>query len=188
MGIYHMINWFFVFSLLGYLLECVVLTYENRKLVFNRGFGHGPFCIIYGFGALGAVTLLSPIGGSMVKLYVASMVMATVMELITAAMMIRLFGYLWWDYSKKPFNYKGIICLESSLAWGILGIIFIRFLNGFVYNLVGYVPDSIGKKLALGLVAFYFLDFVYCIRVRLRGSDEAEDGEKEPVIGRLKLY
>lgn len=188
MGIYRMINWFFMFSLLGYLLECVVLTYENRKPVFNRGFGHGPFCIIYGFGALGAVWLLGPMSGSVVKLYFASMVMATVMELITAAMMIRLFGCLWWDYSKKPFNYKGVICLESSLAWGILGIIFVRFLNGFVYSLVGYVPDHIGKRLALGLVLFYLLDFAYCIRVRMKASDAVEDGEEEQVIGRLKLY
>ena len=43
MNIYYMINWFFLCSLLGYLLECVVLTYENRTPVLNRGFGHGPF-------------------------------------------------------------------------------------------------------------------------------------------------
>ena len=64
MSIYHMINWFFVFSLLGYLLECVVLTYENKTPVINRGFGHGPFCIIYGFGALGAVALLTPLAAA----------------------------------------------------------------------------------------------------------------------------
>ena len=56
MNIYYMINWFFLCSLLGYLLECVVLTWENHTPVLNRGFGHGPFCIIYGFGALGART------------------------------------------------------------------------------------------------------------------------------------
>ena len=45
------------------------------------------------------------------------MTMATTMELITANVMIRLFGSFWWDYSHKPFNYRGITCLESSLAW-----------------------------------------------------------------------
>ena len=52
MTIYHTINWFFAFSFIGYLLECTVLSYENRSPVLNRGFGHGPFCVIYGFGAL----------------------------------------------------------------------------------------------------------------------------------------
>ncbi|MGL6221124.1 MAG: putative ABC transporter permease, partial [Lacrimispora sphenoides] len=51
MSIYHRINCFFLFSLLGYLLECSVLSFENKRPVLNRGFGHGPFCIIYGFGA-----------------------------------------------------------------------------------------------------------------------------------------
>lgn len=187
MSIYRMINWFFVFSLIGYLLECAVLTYENKKPVWNRGFGHGPFCIIYGFGALGAVVLLSPIAGNPVKLYIAAMMMATAMELITAAMMIRMFGCIWWDYSKKPFNYKGIICLQSSLAWGILGIVFFHFLNEFVHSLVGYLPDHIGKRMALSLVVFYLIDFAYSVRVRLKESEE-DRVESSPVIGRLKWY
>ncbi len=132
MSIYHRINCFFLFSFLGYLLECAVLSYENKRPVFNRGFGHGPFCIIYGFGSVGASVLLSPFIDSPVRLYFASMVMATFMELVTAYMMIKLFGSFWWDYSRKPFNYKGIICLESSIAWGFLGIFYFRFLSGFV--------------------------------------------------------
>ena len=121
MTIYHTINWFFAFSFIGYLLECTVLSYENRRPVLNRGFGHGPFCVIYGFGALGACLILEPLAGQPVELYFASVVMATSMELVTAHIMIKLFGAFWWDYSQKPFNYKGIICLESSIAWGFLG-------------------------------------------------------------------
>ena len=120
MSIFNYVNWFFMYSFLGYLLECIVLTIEYKKPVVDRGFGHGPFCIIYGFGAVGACLLLSPLSDHPVELYTASMTMATTMELITANVMIRLFGSFWWDYSHKPFNYRGIICLESSLAWGLL--------------------------------------------------------------------
>ena len=77
MTIYHTINWFFAFSFIGYLLECTVLSYENRRPVLNRGFGHGPFCVIYGFGALGACLILEPLAGQPVALYFASVVMAT---------------------------------------------------------------------------------------------------------------
>ena len=183
MNIYYMINWFFLCSLLGYVLECIVLTYENRTPVLNRGFGHGPFCIIYGFGAIGANLLLSPLAGSPVKLYLAAMIMATFMELVTARAMIRLFGSFWWDYSKKKFNYKGIICLESSLGWGLLGIVYFRFLNGFPLHLAGYVPQRFEKRMAVILVLFYLIDFIYCLRVQIRERDE----EHEPVIGRLSV-
>ncbi len=183
MNVYYMINWFFLCSLLGYLLECVVLTYENRTPVLNRGFGHGPFCIIYGFGAIGANFLLSPLADSTVKLYMAAMIMATVMELVTARAMIRLFGSFWWDYSMKKFNYKGIICLESSLGWGLLGIVYFRFLNGFLMHLTGFVPQRFEKRLAVTLVLFYLTDFLWCLQHQIRTRGE----EQKQVIGRLSV-
>lgn len=185
MTVYHMVNWFFAFSFLGYLLECVVLSYENRQLVLNRGFVHGPFCIIYGFGAVGAYYVLAPFSQEPLKLYIASMLMATVMELVTAHVMARLFGSFWWDYSHKAFNYKGMICLESSLAWGALGIVFFRFLDRFVHNLVSYVPTELERILAVGLLMFYLLDFTYSMHIQLKASD---DEDEPPAIGRLKIY
>ena len=184
MDIYHIVIWFFLCSLLGYLLECVVLSAEHKTPVLNRGFGHGPFCIIYGFGALGASILLKPVSDSYVELYLASMIMATLMELFTASVMIHLFGSFWWDYSEKPFNYKGIICLESSLGWGLLGIVYYGFLNGFLHHLAGLVPENLEKGLAMSLLFFYISDFLYCFRQALR---EDHEGEEEPVIGRLSI-
>ena len=43
------------------------------------------------------------------------MLMATTMELITAKIMIRLFGAFWWDYSKKRCIIKGSSALRA--AW-----------------------------------------------------------------------
>ncbi len=183
MKIYHMINCFFLYSFLGYLLECVVLSWENKRPVINRGFGHGPFCIIYGVGALGAYLLLTPIASQPMKLYTASMAMATTMELITANVMIRLFGAFWWDYSHKKFNYRGIICLESSVAWGFLGLFFFYYLNGMVDRTVNRIPDRFGSVLAIGLTIFYIVDFIFCFRRRLGGMDD----EAEPTIGQLKV-
>lgn len=186
MSIYHSINSFFLFSFLGYLLECTVLSYENKRPVLNRGFGHGPFCIIYGFGAMGATVLLGPVSGDPVRLYFFSMLMATAMELVTAHMMIRLFGSFWWDYSQKPFNYRGIICLESSVAWGFLGVFYFHFLDEFVNYMTGLIPAGLEPVAAMGLTAFYGADFAYTMRLRLKAADEEEDGK--PVIGRLKVY
>ena len=183
MGIFQMINCFFLYSFLGYLLECAVLSVENRRPVVDRGFGHGPFCIIYGFGALGANILLAPVAGRPMELYTASMVMATTMELFTANVMIRLFGAFWWDYSRKPFNYRGIICLESSLAWGFLGLFFFYFLDARVRQAVRMIPGDLDSILAVGLTVFYMIDFIVCVRARLGGEDDGET-----VVGRLKIY
>ena len=39
MSIFNYVNWFFMYSFLGYLLECIVLTIEYKKPVVDRGFG-----------------------------------------------------------------------------------------------------------------------------------------------------
>ena len=36
--------------------------------------------------------------------------------------MVRLFKVRYWDYSNQHFQYKGHICLSSSIAWGFLSI------------------------------------------------------------------
>ena len=184
MSIYGFINWFFMYSFIGYLLECVVLSIEYKRPVVDRGFGHGPFCIIYGFGALGACLLLKPVSERPLELYTASIAMATTMELVTANIMVRLFGAFWWDYSHKRFNYKGMVCLESSLAWGLLGLFFFYCLDNWVRSMVNSIPRYLGTVLAVGLTMFYLVDFLYCLRLRLNGLDE--DAEK--AVGRLKIY
>ena len=183
MNIYSFINWFFLYSFLGYLLECVVLSVEYKRPVVDRGFGHGPFCIIYGFGALGACMLLKPVSGRPVELYTASMAMATTMELVTANIMVRLFGAFWCDYSHKAFNYSGMVGLESSLAWGLLGLFFFYFLDHWVRSLVFSIPGNLGSMLAVGLTVFYLVDFIHCLRLRMGGMEE-----EERAIGRLKIY
>ena len=140
------------------------------------------------FRGSGRLPAFKPFVRSSIELYTASMTMATTMELITANVMIRLFGSFWWDYSHKPFNYRGIICLESSLAWGLLGLFFFNYLDGWVRTAVGYIPGRIGKVLAVLLTLFYVFDFIRCIRMRLGIPEEGEEGETEETIGRLKVY
>ncbi len=182
MEIHFFINLFFAYSLFGYLLECIVLSAEYKKLVTNRGFVHMPFCVIYGFGAVGAYLFLKPFTYNWLLLALVSSVMATTMELVTAAVMVRIFGYFWWDYSNKKFNYRGIICLESSIGWGLLGIFFFFFLDGFAKKQISRIPEPIGRPLAMIVAFLYVTDFLLCMYQRLRsGEDESND------IGRLKI-
>lgn len=184
MDFFYFLNWFFAFSIFGYILECVVLTIENRRLVLDRGFVHGPFCIIYSFGALGGYLFLKPISGNLVLLYFASMALATTMELVTAHVMIRLFGSFWWDYSKKKFNYKGMICLESSIGWGFLGIFFFYALDKFVHGVVRLIPPGFGAVLGVGLLVYYVIDFSVSMYQNRKNRDEEGTEER---IGRMRV-
>lgn len=182
MPLYDLINWFFLFSIFGYCLECVVLTWEEKRLITNRGFVHGPICVIYGFCAIIATVVLSPFIHSPVLLYIASALLATVAELVTAKLMAHFFGAFWWDYSKKPFNYKGMISLETSIGWGFVGLFFFYFLSGFMLKIVRLMPKGVSKVVAFVLVAYYLIDFGICMYRRMHGLDNDADS-----VGRLKV-
>lgn len=111
----HIIECFVFYSMLGWAVESLYMSICNRKLT-NRGFGVGPFCPIYGFGAVFGYFLLRPLASHPVLLYLTAAVSATAFEYLVAILMQKVLHQVWWDYNEKPFNYKGLICLESTLA------------------------------------------------------------------------
>ncbi|MFR2786805.1 MAG: putative ABC transporter permease, partial [Blautia caecimuris] len=45
--LYHILNWFFIYSFLGWVWETFYVSTKHGEFV-NRGFVSGPFCTIYG--------------------------------------------------------------------------------------------------------------------------------------------
>ena len=43
--------------------------------------------------------------------------------------MEKVFGTVFWDYSNKPLNLHGRICLEFAIYWGFLGLLLIYVLD-----------------------------------------------------------
>lgn len=157
--VYHLIGAFVIYSVLGWFVESVYMSFCNRKLT-NRGFARSPFCPIYGFGAVFGYLILRPLAGNHVLLYITGAVLATVFEFIVGKMMIRLFGELWWDYNEKPFNYKGIICLESTVAWGFYAIGIVSILHGKVYELIDMVDIHIGISIITVVMCIVIVDYI----------------------------
>jgi len=150
--IYHILGCFAIYSILGWTLESIYMSFCNRKLT-NRGFGKGPFCPIYGFGAIIGYMILQPFHTNKFAVYVVAAIAATTFEFLVGKLMIRLFGQLWWDYNEKPVNYKGIICLESTIAWGFYGLGIVYFVHGWVNKMIDKVQMNVG----ISLICIFFL-------------------------------
>ena len=164
---YHVVLWFLVYSLMGWIVESVYMSICNRKLT-NRGFAKGPFCPIYGVGALTVFFLLRPYSDQPFQLFLLGMILATAIEFITAVIMNRIFGEIWWDYREKPLNYKGIICLESSIAWGVYTVILFVFLQGFVEGIVNRIPFAIGRILGSLIIFAVVIDYIIVLRHEMK--------------------
>ena len=178
--IYHLMACFHIYSMLGWLVESIYMSICERKLV-NRGFAKGPFCPIYGFGAVIGNMVLSPLAGNYVILYLVGAVLATTFEFLVAMLMTKLLGSFWWDYNEKPFNYKGMICLESTVAWGFYAIIVVGFLNKAIISFVDRFDRQIGVYAVIVILVAYSFDFVVAFA---RAKGVTKDDIKQIVIRR----
>ena len=111
-----------------------IFSYVLRWVFRNVGFIFGPFCPIYGFGGVLGYIIMHPLGGHLLGLYFIGAALATTFEYLVGILMRKVLHQVWWDYNDKPFNYKGIICLESTIAWGFYAIITIIIRKGSFYD------------------------------------------------------
>ena len=139
--------------------ESCYVSVKSKKPV-NRGFINGPFCTIYGFGAVSVYLILKDFDQNLLVLYIGGVVVATVLEYITGWLMETIFHTRWWDYSKKKCNLHGYICLGSSLAWGVFTVLLFEVFHPFVEWLTNLYPVSIGKIAVSVVAVLYSADFV----------------------------
>ncbi len=156
--VYHLVSAFIIYSMAGWLVESIYMSVCNRKLT-NRGFGRGPFCPIYGFGGVLGYLILHPLGSHPVWLYLAGAVLATAFEYLVGRLMLKIFGEVWWDYTEKPCNYQGIICLESTIAWGFYAIIIITFLHGRILRFIDRCSMEWGVRACKLILFLVFVDY-----------------------------
>ena len=175
--LYALVDVFFLYSFLGWAMECCIIRRE-KGVWENRGFARSPFCIVYGFGAMLGYAALRPLADNALLLFFAGALGASGFEYLTARAMVRLFGDFWWDYSHKRFQYKGILCLESTAGWGALLVVLILWLHRAVFRLVLALPERAGWALALVLSGVYLVDFAVSVR-RARRAWQAARGAEE---------
>ena len=144
--------YFFIYCFIGWCFESTYVSLKKRRFV-NRGFLMGPFLPIYGSGAVMMLVVSSPFQDNVISTYFAGMIGATALEYITGVVMEALFKVRYWDYSNQKFNYKGQICLSSTLAWGFLTIFLVRVIHRpierFVLGLHPYVASALAYVLTI---------------------------------------
>lgn len=182
--VYHLIAAFIIYSVLGWFVESVYMSFCNHRLT-NRGFAKGPFCPIYGFGAVIGYLILNPLSGHYVALYLTGAFLATTFEYLVGIMMQKFLGEVWWDYTEKPMNYKGIICLESTIAWGFYAIIITMFLHERVLHLIDAMDMAYGRILCIVILAIVTVD--YLIRLYLLFKTSIQE-EKDRLIDKYRSF
>ena len=136
MSLYYLC--FLVYSFVGWAFEVMLYIIRDRKFV-NRGFLNGPYCPIYGVGALLILLLFGRIT-NLLSLFLSSAVICCTLEYVASYVMEKLFHARWWDYSELPFNLNGRVCLLGAVTFGTFAVLLTQFIHPFVAGLIGRLP------------------------------------------------
>ena len=157
------ICWFMVYSVGGWIYESILCSVTERRFV-NRGFLNGPYCPIYGCGALFDLLLLGKVQNPLLLFLLGAVVTCT-LEYLTSYAMEKLFHARWWDYSDRRFNIQGRVCLIGAVVFGTFSVVLIKVLQPAVVRLTDHLSGY-----SLPVVAFSFLTaFSLDIIVTLKG-------------------
>ena len=165
-GQYTIQQWllyFYVYCFLGWVFESCYVSFRKKQWV-NRGFLHGPFLPIYGSGAVMMLFVSEPFKDNLILTYFAGVAGATLLELVTGAAMEALLKVRYWDYSNQKYNYKGYICLSSSVAWGFLTILMNEVFHPAILYVLAIVPKMADEIFVWVVSAGLAVDL--CISVR----------------------
>lgn len=154
---------FFIYAFLGWCTEVSYAALNTGRFV-NRGFLNGPVCPIYGFGVVIVLACLIPLKGNFLLLFLGSVVLTSALEWITGFVLEKLFHQRWWDYSDKPFNLSGYICLQFSIAWGLACLFVVDILHPSIEFFIRLVPHTLGWVLLALFGATIAVDLAATVR------------------------
>ncbi len=157
---------FFIYSILGWLMEIVRTFINNRKFI-NRGFLIGPYCPIYGYGVLLMTFLLKKYQDDIIATFIFSIMICGVLEYLTSYFMEKFFHARWWDYSNRKFNINGRICLDNLIAFGILGCIILYITNPIIMGLLNKIPNPTLHIVSIILFICYIVDNIISSKIIL---------------------
>lgn len=163
---------FFIYSVLGYIVESISVSMIEGKVVWSRGFLIGPYIPIFGTGAILMVLILKKYYDDIFALFIMSMIVCLTLEYLTSYIGEKLFHLRWWNYSDKKFNINGRICLENGILFGVAGIFIIRYVNNFFEGLIMKMSPHTALVVAIILSVIFYTDFLISLRtvIKFNGS------------------
>ena len=165
-GLPQWLMFFYVYCFAGWVFESAYVTLRTKHFV-NRGFLRAPMLPLYGTGAVVMLWVSIPVRGSLVLTYLAGVIGATVLEYAVGVGMEALFKVKYWDYSDQKFNFQGIICLSSSIAWGFLTLLLTEVIHKPIESWVLGLSD-LTLGIFLGSVSTVFVsDTVVSVKAAL---------------------
>lgn len=145
--IWRILAYFIIYSIAGYIIETVFGFLTKGVLESRKGFLYGPFCPIYGLGAVAMILGLQYFTKNKYTLFFGGFLIGSIIEYLVSFFGEIIFKVKWWDYSANFLNINGRICFTFSLFWGLLAIYLMSHFNPIVDKIIDKVKEKFSPKL-----------------------------------------
>ncbi len=199
-SIWRILAYFIIYSVAGYIIETIYGMITKGVWESRQSFLYGPFCGIYGLGAVIMIVCLHKFPRKFNTLFIGGFIVGSIVEYAVSFLGEMLLGVKWWDYSNMPLNINGRICVYFSVFWGFLGIYLIASLNPKVDRVIDWIKSKFKtyKALKTFVMTVFILLMIDCIStgfaiefflVRMIVKNDIDVSNKEAVIEQYdKIY
>jgi len=158
LNIGSLIWYFLIFSICGLLIETLYCYITTGVLESRQGLVYGPFCPIYGCGAVIYIIFLNRYKDSKLKLFFTGAALGSIVEYILSYTMEAIYSNRFWDYTYTNCHINGRISLIYTIFWGILAIVLIKWIKPLIDIIINKININIRKKLEIAIIILFIID------------------------------
>lgn len=175
---FRYLTYFLAFSFVGWVFETSAVYFISGELT-DRGYffvgsrltSNLPFLKIalpriiwglpaiemYGIGGLIIVITLKKYHNHIVKIFFYGFIIMSIFELLGSYWCTEVLRHSYWNYNHEFLNFQGRICLQSSIAWGVLSVVVIQFIEPFLEKFYNKIEDYKHTKKILIFLGVYII-------------------------------
>ena len=174
---FYKIFWiFYIGCLSGVIVETIWCRITNGFFESRTALILEPLNPVYGIGAvLISLLFIKFEKKSNLFIFIGCMVAGGTFEWLCSFFQELIFGTISWQYYEDTFGILGRTSLVYSIFWGVLGIVWIRFVYPFLSSKIESIPNKIGKRLTILLSFIVSVDVIFTSGAILRQQERLEN-------------
>ena len=161
------IFFFFVYSFIGWIFDEIYAAIRYGRFV-NRGFINGPLCPQYGIIMLIMLYDLRDLNNEPVIQFIVTMVLISIVQYVSGAVLRFITGKKFWDYSQDKWNIGGYVSARSVLVWTTILMLIIWLIHPYIYIVYGLIPYGLLKILTVVAVVLFLIDVFVTMAAALK--------------------
>ena len=174
------------------ILNLIKVYFATGEIVWSlrRGVIYGPFSPIYGAGAVLIVYFLVRPNYSKLKTFLYGALLGGAFEYIISFLQEVFTHTISWDYSNYFLNINGRTTIPFMIFWGLLTLIFAKYIYPFISKLIEKIPVNLGNIIFYILLIFLIIDMFISWTALIRSAMRRNNIEPITPVGEFydKVY